>query len=284
MRKVKIVCDSGSDLPKEIADSLDIDLLPLYVIQENKEYKDGIDILPKELYDNMKVGEIYSTSQVPVEDFIKCFEKYASQNIPILYIGFSSALSGTYGTGKLASEMIKERYPGYEINTVDTKCASMGCGMVVERIARLAEAGTSLEELTKQTVWTSEHMAHIFTVDDVVYLARGGRVSKTSAFFASSFDIRPILQVDKDGNLEAIKKVHGLKKTLSTIMGLIEDMIALDADAIWISHADCIDRVELTKQMITEKFGITNFVTGFIGSVIGAHTGPNTVAIFFIKR
>ena len=283
MDKVKIFCDSGSDLSHEMAAEYDITILPLISILNGVEYIDGVDLEPAAFYASMRNGDIYTTSQYPLDDFLKVFEEYASSGRPCLFIAFSSEISGTYSSSRIAADMMKEKYPNSRVEVYDSKCASLGCGMVVFNIAKRAAEGAGIDELLELTAWWSDHVDHIFAVDDVKYLARGGRVSKTSAFFASSLDIRPVLNVE-DGKLIPIKKVRGLKKVLASMIELMRQRsIDPGEHEVWISHADAYDKVESLIEMIKNEFGTTQFVVGNIGSVIGAHAGPGTIALFFVK-
>lgn len=284
MSNIKIICDSGCDLPVNIQKELDLHVLPLFVIRDGIEYKDGIDIFAKEFYENMRKGYIYTTAQVSLDTFVQVFEEYAEANIPILYISFSSGISGTFGSSKIACDMVKEKYPDARLEVVDSKCASLGCGYAIYLTAKFASTGASLEEVAEKAKFYSSSIGHVFTVDDVGYLARGGRVSKTSAMLASTLDIRPILDV-QDGNLCPVKKVRGAKKVYQAMVELMRQRsVNPGKHQVWISHADAIDKVEILKKLIEKEFGAKEFVINNIGTVIGAHVGPGTLAVFFITK
>ncbi len=281
---VKILTDSGSDLPQEIAEKYDIDVIPLYFYIEDKEFKDG-DIPPKTLFDEMRAGKETKTAQVTFMDLKEKFQMFAEKNEPVIYLAFSSELSGTYQTACMAKQELLEEYPDFDITIIDTKCASLGQGMVVYRTARLLqEHNFSKEALVKAAQYYAPRTEHIFTVDDLIYLKRGGRVSKTSAFVGGMLNIKPVLHVD-DGKLIPIKKVRGRKKVHKTMVDLVKERgHSLDRQIIGINHADDEVGALKLKDMLAENFGSKEFVIGMIGSVIGAHAGPGTLSVYFLNE
>ncbi|MDR2519658.1 MAG: DegV family protein [Eubacteriaceae bacterium] len=283
MRKTRIICDSGSDLTVEEAKALSVERLPLYAIKNEEVFRDGVDLLPDDLYRDMRAGASYTTSQIPLEVFLEIFEKIAEEGDDCLYLGFSSALSGTYGAGKVASDMVKEKHKDFRIRALDTMCASLGCGKVVSQAAMYAKEGMGLQDLCVEAQRLALAQDHLFSVDDVSYLARGGRISKASAILAGALDIRPILDV-KDGALNPIKKVRGVKKVAPAIVSYMQDRAKNPAgEEVWIGHADDMDKAESLKRLIAEAFGAERILIKNLGAVIGAHVGPGTVAVFFTK-
>lgn len=282
--RTRIITDSASDLSFELTKQLGIDVLPLSVFLGDVEYKDGETIEPKELYDNMRVGKVYKTSQVAPQAFKQKFEEYAKNNEPCIYIAFSSELSGTYQSSLIAKEEIVEEYPNFDITIIDTKCASGGFGLVVLKAAQMAAEGATKEEIVRTTEFNAEHMEHIFTVDDLEYLFRGGRVSRTAAVIGSLLNIKPILHVE-DGKLVPLEKVRGRNKVLKRMMEIIEERgNDLDKQTIGITHGDDIEVAMKAKEMIEEKFGSKDFVIRDVGCAVGAHSGPGTLAIFFLNK
>jgi len=278
---LKIVCDSGSDLTVKESDELGILRVPLYAINNEIAYRDGVDLLPSELYSHMREGAVYSTSQVSLEDFLEVFESIVSHGEDFFYIGFSSELSGTFNAGKIAAGMIAEKYPGSQALAYDTLCASLGCGMVVDSIVKLYKSGmTDPASLLKAAQHCSSLMDHIFTVDDVVYLARGGRLSKASALIAGSLDIRPIMST-AGGKLEVIKKIRGAKRVNQAMLDFVHQRAGeYQIPAFWIGHADCMDKAQALREAVLVDYPNAQVEIHSLGPVIGAHVGPGTLAIF----
>ena len=281
---VKLITDSSGDLPDDIIKEYDIDVMPLYFYIEDKEFRDG-DINPKELYDEMRAGKKTKTAQLSYKDLREHFEKYAQEGEPVIYMAFSSQLSGTYQTACMVrDELIEEEYPDLDIEIIDTKCASLGQGMAVYRTARLVKQGFDKETISQAARFYAGHTEHIFTVDDLKYLERGGRVSKTSAFVGGMLSIKPILHVD-DGKLIPIRKVRGRKKVHKNITEMVTERgNSLDKQVVGINHADDPEGAQKLKQMMAENFGCQEFVIGMIGSVIGAHAGPGTLSVYFLNE
>lgn len=280
----KIITDSACDLSPEIIERFGIDVLPILVYLGDEEYKDGETLKPETLYNNMKEGKVYTTAQIPPQVFKEKFEKYAKNKESCIYISFSSGLSGTYQSSLMAKNEILEEYPDFNITIIDTKCASGGFGLVVLKAAQMATEGFSKDEIVKTAEFYSKHMEHIFTVDDLEYLYRGGRVSKTSAFVGTLLNIKPILHVD-DGKLIPIEKARGRNKVLRRMMEIIEDRgVNLSNQTIGITHGDDLEVALKAKEMMEERFKCNDFVIGTIGCAVGAHSGPGTLAIFFLNK
>lgn len=280
---VKIIADSACDLSTTHYSENDIEMIPLTVHLNDKEYRDAIDIEPKTVYDGMREGAMTKTSQVSPQTFKTVFTSYASENKPFIYLAFSSELSGTYQAAKVAEQEIKEEYPDADFQVIDTKCASIGYGLVVLHAAKMAKNGATLEEIAASGANRAQNMEHVFTVDDLEYLKRGGRVSKTQAFVGSLLKIKPLLHVE-DGKLIPLEKIRGSKKVLSRMVELMEERgTDFKNQTIGISHADDPERAEQLAEMIREKFGADDIMIEMIGSVIGAHVGPGTLSLFFLN-
>lgn len=282
---VKILTDSACDLPRHLLDEYDIDTAPLVVILGDEEYFDREAISPDELYTEMKNGQSPSTSQVPPERMKAMFEIYAQQQVSCLYIGFSSALSGTYQTAVTAKEQLLEEYPDFDIETFDSKSASIGEGFIVLEAARLAKEGKSRQEILEAIADQRDHMEHIFTVDHLEYLLRGGRISRTSAFVGNLLNIKPILGMNQEGQLVPVEKVRGSKKVYRRIVDRVKEKIAdPQKNTVAIPHADNPQAAEKLEAMIREEVGVQNFLTLPVGAVIGSHAGPGTFAAVFLKK
>lgn len=281
---VKIITDSAADLPKELIDQHGIDVLPLLVYLGEQEFRDGETMNPKEMFQGMREGKVYKTAQVPLQAFREKFQIYAERNEACIYVAFSSALSGTYQSAVLARNEILEDYPDFQLEVIDTKCASMGFGLVVLKAVQLAAQGRSLAEIVEAVRFHAQHMEHIFTVDNLEYLYRGGRVSRTAAFIGGLLNIKPVLHVD-DGRLIPIEKLRGRRKVLDRMVAIMAERGVRDEEqTIGISHGDDLETAEALRNMITEKFGCQSFIISQIGGSVGAHSGPGTLALFFLNQ
>ncbi|MFX3625385.1 MAG: DegV family protein [Ectobacillus sp.] len=279
---VKIITDSAADLPKELVDQYDIDVIPLRVYDQDIEFLDGVTLSPNTLFQEMRGGKVYKTSLPSLEALHHAFIAYAEKNTPCIYLAFSSELSGTYQSAVLIKEQIKESYPQFDFDIVDTKCASIGQGLVVLKAAEMAQGGATKEAILDSIAYHAEHMEHIFTVDDLQYLVRGGRVSRAAGFIGGLLNIKPILHVE-DGKLIPIEKVRGRKKVLRRMVELMEERgTDFEHQLIGISHGDDLEAAQALQEMITEAFGCRSFVVNTIGAAIGAHAGPGTLALFFL--
>ncbi|MBY7143082.1 DegV family protein [Virgibacillus sp. NKC19-3] len=280
----KIMADSACDLSKDHYNEYDIEMVPLTVHLNEKEYKDVKDINPTTIYNAMREGKTPKTSQVPPQTFKSIFTSYAKKNQPLVYIAFSSGLSGTYQTAKMMEMEVKDEYPEAVLHVIDTKCASIGYGLIVLHAAMLAKEGATAEEINEAASYQAAHMEHIFTVDDLEYLLRGGRVSKTAAFVGSLLKIKPILHVE-DGKLVPLEKIRGSKKLFPRMLEIMEERgTDLENQTIGISHGDDIERAEALAAMIKERFKPKDVIIEMVGSVIGAHAGPGTIALFFMNN
>ena len=203
----------------------------------------------------------------------------------MLYIAFSSGLSGTYQSAVLAREELKQRFPDRRLEVFDSLCASMGEGLLVYHAAKLRQAGKSLDEVL---AWLKENvlnLCHWFTVDDLNHLKRGGRVSTATALVGTMLGIKPVLHVDDEGHLIPVSKVRGRKQSLDALVRRMEDTVLDPADQmVFISHGDCLEDAQYVERQIREKLGVQQVKLGFIGPVIGAHSGPGTVALFFLGK
>ncbi len=281
---VKIIADSAADLPEEIINKYDLDVAPLVVTLGEEEYLDGETIKPADLFNGMREGKVYKTAQVPAGEFKKRFIKYAEKGESCINIAFSSELSGTYQTGVLVKKQILDEYPDFDLEIIDTKCASLGLGLIVVKAAEMAKEGRGKDEILELVKFYASHMEHIFTVDDLEYLFRGGRVSRATAFIGGLLNIKPVLNVEK-GKLVPLEKVRGKKKVYKKMLDLMEERgIDLEKQTIAICHGDVPEKAELLKEMIEDRFGSSSFLINTIGAVIGAHAGPGTLGVFFLNE
>ncbi|KGX92664.1 hypothetical protein N781_15210 [Pontibacillus halophilus JSM 076056 = DSM 19796] len=280
---VKIIADSACDLPDSYIEQYEIERIPLTVHLEGQDYKDAVDIQSKTVYDAMRDGKEPKTSQPTPHAFKEMMGSYLENGQPVLYLAFSSQLSGTYQASTIAAEELKETYPNSTLEIMDTHCASLGYGLVVLRAAQAAQQGESLEQVKDIARYHMDHMEHIFTVDDLEYLKRGGRVSKTAAFVGTMLKIKPLLHVE-DGKLIPLEKIRGSKKVLKRMLEVMEERGSdLANQQIAISHGDDLERAEQLAELIKEQYGNHQILIHPVGSSIGAHSGPGTIALFFLN-
>ena len=281
---MRIFADSACDLPKSFYESNLVTLIPLRVQIEDAEYLDVMTIDSKEVYGAIRQGKHPKTSQASPEQFLTHFEELAKSGEEGIYIAFSSELSGTHNTAVMIREQIQEEYPDLKLIIIDSKCASLGCGLLVKEALRLKNAGEPLESIEEMIRFKATHMEHLFTVEDLDYMARGGRVSKASAFIGGLLNIKPLLHVE-EGKLVPIEKLRGRKKVMKRILELMEERgERLHEQTIAISHADDEAFALEMKAMIEEAFHPVHVEIHMIGSAVGAHTGPGTLAVFFANQ
>ncbi|HDR6755396.1 DegV family protein [Bacillus cereus group sp. MYBK249-1] len=282
---VKIITDSAADLPVELLQAYDIDLIPLRVYDEAEtEYLDGVTLESVTLLQKMREGAVYRTSLPSLETFQEKFVSYAKEGNPCIYLAFSSELSGTYQSSVVIKEEVKETYANLDLEIIDTKCASLGQGLVVLEAAKMAKDGASKEDILKRVDFLMSHMEHIFTVADLQYLVRGGRLSKVAGFIGGLLNIKPILNVE-EGKLVPLEKVRGKKKVLSRIVDIMEERGKdLKGQTIGMTHGDDLETAEALKSLIMERFGCEVFIVNTIGAAIGAHTGPGVITLFFLNE
>ncbi|GAB6252589.1 DegV family protein [Bacillus cereus] len=282
---VKIITDSAADLPVELLQAYDIDLIPLRVYDEAEtEYLDGVTLESVTLLQKMREGAVYRTSLPSLETFQEKFVSYAKEGNPCIYLAFSSELSGTYQSSVVIKEEVKETYADLDLEIIDTKCASLGQGLVVLEAAKMAKDGASKEDILNRVAFLMNHMEHIFTVADLQYLVRGGRLSKVAGFIGGLLNIKPILNVE-EGKLVPLEKVRGKKKVLSRIVDIMEERGKdLKGQTIGMTHGDDLETAEALKSLITERFGCEVFIENTIGAAIGAHTGPGVITLFFLNE
>ncbi|EOP10533.1 DegV family EDD domain-containing protein [Bacillus cereus BAG2O-3] len=282
---VKIITDSAADLPVELLQAYDIDLIPLRVYDEAEtEYLDGVTLESVTLLQKMREGAVYRTSLPSLETFQEKFVSYAKEGNPCIYLAFSSELSGTYQSSVVIKEEVKETYADLDLEIIDTKCASLGQGLVVLEAAKMAKDGASKEDILKRVDFLMNHMEHIFTVADLQYLVRGGRLSKVAGFIGGLLNIKPVLNVE-EGKLVPLEKVRGKKKVLGRIVDIMEERGKdLKGQTIAMTHGDDLETAEALKVLITDRFGCEVFIVNTIGAAIGAHTGPGVITLFFLNE
>lgn len=285
MKPYIIVTDNMADLPEEYIAEHGIKVMSLSYVLDGKTYDREHPQDVREFYMQMRGGSMPTTSQINPEQAKAAFLSCLSEGTDVLYLAFSSGLSGTCGSAQIAAAEIKEenQYPEHKIVVVDTLSASLGEGLLVYKAVQLKEEGKSLEEVAAWVEENKLHLCHNFTVDDLFHLHRGGRVSKATAILGTMINIKPILHVDDEGHLIAIGKVRGRKKSLSALVDRMEEqMKGYTNTEVFISHGDCIEDAKYVEKLVRERLGIERFVINYVGPTIGAHSGPGTIALFFM--
>lgn len=286
MRDYVIITDSCCDLPAELARELEVEVIPLSLQMGDITYRnwlDGRDISFPDFYRRIRAGETATTSAVSVGDFEEIMRPILTSGRDILCLCFSSALSTTYQSACIAAQTLAEEVPEGTVRVVDSLSASLGQGLLVYLCVQEKRRGASLEELTAYAEATRGKVCHWFTVDDLNHLKRGGRISATAALFGTMLSIKPVLHVDDAGRLIPVSKTRGRKASL---LALVDHMAqtALDPaqQTVFISHGDCLADAEFVADAIRTRLGVTDIRINYVGPVIGNHSGPGTVALFFL--
>lgn len=281
-----ILTDSSADLGADMVQQLDVQVLPLsFTIQDTtyRNYPDNREMEPAAFYAMLRQGELATTSALNVAQYTEALEPLLQAGKDVLVLAFSSGLSTTYNSSRLAVEELHEKYPDRKLYTVDTLCASLGQGLLVYLAAKEREKGKSIDEVRD---WVEEHklnLCHQFTVDDLHFLKRGGRISATTAVLGSMLQIKPVLHVDDEGHLINIAKARGRAASLKALVDKME-ITAIDPkeQMVFISHGDCLADAEMVAQMVKDRMGVQQVYINYVGPVIGAHSGPGTLALFYV--
>ncbi|MGL4656830.1 MAG: DegV family protein [Sarcina sp.] len=285
MKNFTIFTDSSCDLNNGIIDKLDIKVLGLSCNFKNKEYVEEGDfgLAYSEFYNSLRNEKtLPTTSQVNAFKFEKAFEEELKKGNDILYIAFSSALSGTYNSSLIAKKELLEKYPEARIEIIDVKCASTGTGVLAITAANLKKAGKSIDETLNEVAMLAPNLMHILSVSSLDHLKRGGRISATTAFVGGLLNVKPIIYVNENGELITFSKVKGNKKLLKTLAQYVDDnAINPEDQLLYISHADCLEDALALKNLILETTKFKDVIFNHIGLVIGSHTGPDALALFF---
>ena len=281
-----ILTDSSADLSAEMAQELDVQVIPLSFIMKGRTYRDFPDnreMDPHLFYEALRQGEEATTAAVNVGQYTEALEPLLQAGKDVLILAFSSGLSATYNSSRLAVEELREKYPERKLYTVDTLCASLGQGLLVWYAAKARERGGTIEEVRDWVEDRKLNMCHQFTVDDLHFLKRGGRISAATALVGSVLQVKPVLHVDNEGHLVNIGKVRGRQAALKALVDRME-ATAIDSGSltVFISHGDCLEDAQTVAGMVKKRFGVQNISINYVGPVIGAHSGPGTVALFYI--
>lgn len=285
MRDYCIVTDSTCDLPANIVTDLGITVIPMEFQLDGTtylNYPDGRDYDFHAFYDALRAGKASTTSQVNYQTFLDTFTPILESGRDILYLAFSSGLSGTYNGSVIAANDLMEKYPGSKVISVDTLSASVGEGLLVYAAAKKREEGLSLDELAQWVTDNRLHLCHWFTVDDLNHLKRGGRISPAVAIIGTALGIKPVMHVDDEGHLIPVSKVRGRRKSLDALVEhMAETCDKPESQTIFIGHGDSKEDAEYVAKLVRQKFKVKNIILNYIGPVIGSHSGPGTLALFF---
>lgn len=281
MSNYVITVNSTVDLPKKWVEERHVPVIPLKYTIDGKTYEDMNGLSSKEFFQKLREGKMAVTSQVNPEEAKKALEPFLKEGKDVLHLGFSSALSGTYNSMRIAGEELKEEYPDRKIIIIDTLCACLGEAMLLYYALKLKGDGKTIDEVAEWIEANKLHVCHNVTIDDLDHLQRGGRISKTVAVLGGMVKIKPMIHMDDHGSLQVIGKERGRKRSLNKIVDTaVEQAKGWENDIIMITHGDCIEDAEYVAGLVREKMGIDNILINNIGTVIGSHTGPGVVAVF----
>lgn len=282
-----IVTDSCCDLPYKYIIDNKIEMMPLTIMINDTENKDDLAKTGEyeAFYEQMLAGQMPKTSQVNAYEFKEVFLKHLKENKSVLYIGFSSILSGCVNSACMAMEEIKEEIPEAQVAVVDSKCASMGEGLLIYYAVEELKKGKSMEEVVCFLEDHKLRLNHWFTVDDLNHLFRGGRVSKTAATVGTLLQVKPIMHVDDEGRLIPVEKVKGRKKSLKILLDKVkENIVSSEEQLVFISHGCALKEAEEMKKAILDECHVKDVWLNYMGATVGSHAGPGTIAIFFMGK
>ena len=286
MATYQIISDSCCDFTaRQYADN-DVLCVPLSVIyngQAHDNFSDEQSV--KAFYDTLRTGVTASTSAANPENWIKVMEPVLAKGKDLLILGFTSALSATYQSAVIAAEELQEKFPDRKIIVIDTRCAALGQGLLVWYACKKRDEGLSLEELAAWVEENKLHICHWVTVDDLSHLKRGGRISGATALVGTMLNIKPIIHVDEEGRLVNVGKCRGRKAAVEHIAAKLgEAGEGFDNSTVFVAHGDCPEDAAVLAAIVKEKYGVKEVITGYVGPVIGAHTGPGVLVVFFMGK
>lgn len=282
----ELMSDSCSNLTDEMIKELDVKIVSLLVRADGQEYYSYVEGEPtdnKKFYDMMRAGHTLETTQLNLEKCREVFTSILEKEKDLIYLAFSSALSGTYNVATMVAAELAEQYPQRKIYVVDSVSASMGQGLLLTYAAKMRQEGKSIEEVREWLEENKRHFCHWFTVDDLYHLKKGGRVSAATALVGTMLSIKPVLHVDDEGRLINVGKARGRKKSLEALVDKMEETCINPQDQlVYISHGDCLEDALYVEKLVHERLHVKGTKINYIDPVIGAHSGPGTVALFFV--
>ena len=279
----QIITDSCCDFPTPMYGQLGLTFVPLTVEFRGNTFDDKNDDTLKDMYAGLRAGEVAKTSAVNPSRWSQAMEKALAAGKDVLVLAFSSGLSTTYQSAVIAAQELAEEYPDRKIQVIDTLCASMGQGLLVWYACKKRDEGLSLDEVAQWVLDNRPHLCHWFTVDGLMYLKRGGRISAATALVGTMLQIKPLLHVDDEGHLINMTKTRGRKAAIDAMVKKAQELGAgYDNSTMFISHGDCLSDAEYLSRQLKEKCGVKDVVISYVGAVIGSHSGPGTLALFFL--
>jgi DegV family protein with EDD domain len=283
MSNYQIITDSCCDLPNEMQEKLNLNTIPLSLLFRGKAEPDSVSGDIKAFYDALREGESASTAAANPEGWSSIIEPVLKEGKDALVIAFSSGLSTTYQSAVIAANELMEQYPDRKVNVVDSLCASLGQGLLVWYACKKRDEGMDLDTLTAWLEDNKLNLCHWFTVDDLMYLKRGGRVSAATALVGTMLKIKPVLHVDNEGHLINVGKVRGRKASIDALADkVVSTGLPGQNDTIFICHGDCLEDAQYLESVLKERMGVKEVFIGYTGAVIGSHSGPGTLAVFFL--
>ena len=280
----KIITDSACDLSAQMIAELDLGIACLSVELDGKAYAEG-EMTPVELYNHLRNGKLPKTSAVNPDGWAAVIRPALEQGRDVLVVAFSSGLSATCQNAVIAAEELREEFPQRKLIVIDSLCAAVGLGLLVHSAAKLRDQGKSIEDTA---AWLEEHklnVCHWVTVEDLMHLKRGGRVSATTAVVGTMLNIKPIIRMDNDGKLETTAKCRGRKAALNHLLDRMAEQYDPElSDTVFIGHGDCAEDAEYLAKAVKERFGVKNVYINYIGAVVGTHTGPGVAVLFFYGK
>lgn len=280
-----IITDSASDIPESVRKEYGLHVMPTPVTIEGTDYFDGETIHPDEFYEIQALGKEIKTYHINQYMFYEHFKGYAQRNDEVLYICFSTGIAGTFNAAHLACEELREEYPDFQLTIIDSKCASVGYGLVVSKLLLMQKNGAPKEMLMEAAQFFCEHMEHSVTVVELDYLYKGGRLSRTSMIAGTVLDVKPIIIVDENGSLKAVEKVRGWKKAQKRILDIVgEKGKALEKQVVGVCYGTDKEAFEFIKEQLRERYHVKGLLETRVGCAIGAHTGPGILGIVFLNE
>lgn len=285
MPNYAILTDSACDLPQEMISRLNITVLPLCVTFRGQTRPDTVEEEIRELYAAWRQGEAATTAAVNPQQWVSAMEPHLGRGEDLLVLAFSSGLSTTYQSAVIAAEDLAERYPDRKIRVVDTRSASLGEGLLVWYACKKRDEGLTLDQLAQWAEDARFHLCHWFTVDDLMYLKRGGRISAATAVVGTMLKIKPVLHMDDPGHLINMSKARGRKASIDALVDKAQELgLPGENETMFICHGDCIEDAKYLEQQVKTRLGVKNVFIGYTGAVIGSHSGPGTLALFFLGK
>ena len=281
---IRLIVDSTCDLPGEMFDRYAMLMIPLHVLLDGNDYRDKVEITADQVFAAMRKGQVPKTSQIGPDDATAVFQGCCDRGEDFIYLSFSAALSGTYQLANAILKDLRLKYPHLRMQVIDSKSGSVAIGLIALQAAQMIGAGRGYDEVAAHTAFLAGHVEHVFTIADIGWLVKGGRIGKLQGVLGSILDVRPVLEV-RNGLMQVIKKARGGQKALAMIVDtLLERISAFPGQIIGISHSDNLPGVEKLKAILTEKLGATTFLVSQIGSVLGSHLGIDALGLFFFNQ